>query len=245
MSALPNLDPSPETPPSPTVASAPLHPVWESLRREYLSRRAPFVGDDGERYPITTVGDVRKILARLSAALAGPRFDQAQLADTRRAWRAAVAHHTDAMRGRGWYHVHPDNAAVWADTRALAVALGAVDQRRDAIHTIDGRPVLTIAYADPAVLLDDLRYWYLLRRLVRRDPISLLTYPEVTAADLAHVAHLLVTATGRAPALLELEQATAATASILATDAPHPDACGFWCHAARRAVADAKRGDHG
>lgn len=222
----------PPTPPAP-----PLLPLWSTLRTLYLARRPTLIGPDGEAYPETNVGDVRTILARLSAAANHPRFDHAQLADVRRAWRATLERAHDGARGRGWYHVHPDSLPLWwRDTRALALALGAVDARRAAMRAVDGLPVPSIAYADPRVLWGDLRHWFLLRRAVRRDRASLLTYPVTTVGEVAHVADLLTQHDPDAARGAALRANVATDAAGLPSDATYPDACGFWCRDSRRAV---------
>ena len=232
MSAVPSATSHASTPTAP-----PLLPLWSTLRTLYLARRPALLGPDGEPYPETTVGDVRTILARLSAAANHPRFDHAQLGDVRRAWRATLARAHDGARGRGWYHVHPASLPLWwRDTRQLALALGAVDARRAALRAVDGLPVPTIAYADARVLWGDLRHWFLLRRAVRRDRASLLTYPVTTVAEVAHVADLLAQHAPDGARAVALCGDVAAAAAGLPPDAIYPNACGFWCVASRRAV---------
>lgn len=222
---------------SATSNVAPVLPLWTSLRTLYLARRPMLIGPDGEAYPETTVGDVRSIVARLSAALEHPRFDHAQLADVRRAWRAVVARVHQASRGRGWYHVFPDSLTLWwRDTRHLAEALAAVDQRRGAIRTVDGLPSLTVAYADARVLWGDLRHWFLLRRAVRRDPASLLTYPVTTVAEVAHVTSLLAAVIGDPARADTLRARVAEVARGRADDEAYPDTAAFWCTDSRRAI---------
>lgn len=224
----------PRSAPTPTV---PVLPLWTSLRTLYLARRPTLIGPDGEAYPDTTVGDVRTIVVRLSAALSHPRFDHAQLGDPRRAWRAATAHVHQVARGRGWYHTYPDNLSLWwRDTRQLAEALAVVDARRDAIRTVDGLPTLTVAYADAHVLWGDLRHWFLLRRAVRRDRASLLTYPVTTVAEVAHVAGLLAGAIADPARGDALRAQVAQIATGLAPDDTYPDTPAFWCVDSRRAV---------
>lgn len=227
-SALPLGAPSP---------SAPVLPLWKSLRTLYLARRPMLIGPDGEAYPDTTVGDVRTIVTRLSAALSHPRFDQAQLGDVRRAWRAATARVHDIARGRGWYHTYPDNVSLWwRDTRQLAEALAAVDTRRDAICAVDGLPTLAVAYTDARVLWGDLRHWFLLRRAVRRDPASLLTYPVTTVAEVARVADLLADAIADKARGDDLRARVTQVAMGLAPEDMHPAPASFWCVDSRRAV---------
>ncbi len=211
-------------------------PLWSTLRALHLARRPALIGPDGELYPDTLVGDVRKVVERLGHALAHPRFDHAQLGDVRRAWRAAVRRQRAHALGLGWYHTHPDNLGFWwRDTRQLAEALGAVDARRAAIEVRDDRPVPTVGYADRRVLWADLRHWYLLRRAVRRDPASLLTYPATTVGEVAHVAGLLLGDRTDAGADA-LRARLAEVAGVLPSSAPYPDAAGFWCVDSRRAV---------
>ncbi len=218
-------------------AVAPVLPLWKSLRTLYLARRPMLIGPDGEAYPDTTVGDVRTIVARLSAALSHPRFDHAQLGDARRAWRAATARVHNIGRGRGWYHTYPDNVSLWwRDTRQLAEALAAVDARRDAIRAVDSLPTLTVAYTDARILWGDLRHWFLLRRAVRRDRASLLTYPVTTVAEVVRVADLLATAIADRARGDNLRARVAQVAAGLAPDDTYPDTAAFWCIDSRRAV---------
>ena len=215
------------------VTEAPVLPVWEAMRRCYLDRRPMLVGPDGVAYPDTLCGDVRRVAARMSAALDHPRFDHAGLASTRRAWRAALRRLRTHTAGAAWHHRYADNLRFWTlDTRDLAAALGTVDRRRDAITTVDDLPIPAVAYTDPAVLWSDLRHWYLLRRPVHRDRASLLTYPATTIRDAAHVA-----------GLLHACATTAATSALCAAvdyqaarrngGEPYPEAAAFWCEATR------------
>ena len=215
------------------VTPSPVLPLWEAMRGCYLDRRPMLVGPDGLAYPDTNCGDVRRVAARMSAALEHPRFDQAGLVAERRAWRAALRRLRTHTAGAAWHHRYPDNLRFWTlDGRQLAEALRTVDQRRDAITAVDDLPVPPVAYLDPSVLCSDLRHWYLLRRPVHRDRASLLTYPATTIRDAAHVAGLLhacanTAATSALCAAVDYQAARRDGAE------PYPDAAAFWCEATR------------
>lgn len=176
---------------APLVAAAPpLLPLWHALRSQYQTVRPVTFAPDGESYPETTAGDVRLASIHLSRALCNPRFDHAQLTDARAAWRDALARAAAIVARIGWSAPFPANRRFWlSDSRALAQQLGAVDARRNGITAVAGQPRVAGAYPDLAVLWNDLRHWYLERRIVRRS--RGLPYPETTVADVREVVRVL------------------------------------------------------
>jgi len=173
------------------IATAPpTLPLWHALRSQYQAVRPVAVAPDGEPYPETTSGDVRLASLHLSRALCNARFDHAQLADARAAWREALARAAAILTRVGWSSTHPENRRFWlSDSRALAQQLGAVDARRNGITAVDGRPLVAGTYPDLSTLWNDLHHWYLERRVVRRS--RALPYPETTVADVREVARVI------------------------------------------------------
>jgi hypothetical protein len=191
----------------------------------------------------------------MSRALCDPRYDFADLTTARAAWAEALTR-VHALGGSSpWTELYPENERFWlSDALALAQRLGAVDDRRGRLELdADGILGVTGPLPDPLVLWNDLRGFYLGRRLARRGATGL-RYPETTIDDVRQVAHLIGDAvtTTRAEVIQRADlvryfEATAkswwrsveAVNQAVASSSPHEtyfDNAGFWLRDARRAA---------
>ena len=166
--------------------------TWHDLLTSYLGARPVGVSADGEAFPETTAGDVRRISSLLSRELCRPRYDAANLTATRDAWREALAR-TRALCARiRWLDPYPENERFWlSDSLALAQRLAAVDVRRNGIIPDEhGALVLVVGdRGDPLTLWGDLRQFFLGRRTNHRSPRGL-SYPATTVGDVVQVAQI-------------------------------------------------------
>ena len=178
--------------------------AWQSLLTTYLGARPVGVSADGEAFPETTTGDVRRIALLLSRELCRPRYDGANLTATRDAWREAVARATSLCAQRAWVDPYPENERFWlSDALALAQRLSAVDVRRNGLITDEhGSPVLMVGdRVAPLTLWGDLRQFFLGRRTLRRSATAgRFRYPDTTVGDVVQVATIFDDATKRTAA---------------------------------------------
>ena len=159
--------------------------------RHYLASRAHGASATGEAYPETTAGDVRRVAAGFSRQLCLPRYDFADLAATRAAWREADARVTAHCRPLPWSATYPENERFWlSDALALAQRLAAIDARRNSLVESPGG-VLTLLgdRSDPLTTWQDLRAYFLARRPIKSDRGW--RYPETTVGDVAQIARIL------------------------------------------------------
>lgn len=167
--------------------------LLHGLPQRYAAVR-PISTIEGDAYPETTVGDVRRVALLASRLLCHPRFDFAQIADARSAWRDALAR-VATSSALDWEDRYADNVGFWLrDLRALLQRLDAVLARRNAIRDTPRGPLVIGADLGLREIWDDLRHWYSERRIVRRR--RGLRYPETTVADVRHVAATLTARAG-------------------------------------------------
>ncbi len=184
------VDPS-QIDPVQLEAGGPAWDLWQGLFASYLDTRNAATSASGEVFPQTTAGDVRKASLQLSRELCLPRYDFADLAATRAAWRDALARVHALCASAPWSAPYPENERFWLnDSLALAQRLAAVDTRRNAM-VARGDGVLTlVADSDPLTTWTDLRAYFIARRMVRLDERSW-RYPETTLGDVRQVVRLL------------------------------------------------------
>lgn len=219
---------------------------WRTILDTFTAIRPSLVTSDGLIVPETTVGDVQRAALRFSRMLCAPCYDGANLADTRAAWRDALARMQAQVRGAPWAAVYPDNPGWWlSDTRALAQHLAEVDRRRNAIaQAPSGTITILGGRHDPLLTYLDLRAYFLARRLARS--ANGWRYPETTVRDVleivrivnedvaAVVAKLPPGATadwlldGRIAAWEQVARRVVATARGLPADEPHPENRRMW-----------------
>jgi hypothetical protein len=233
-------------------SGSPAWDLWQSLFGSYLETRNAAVSTTGEAFPETTAGDVRKASLVLSRELCLPRYDFADLIATRAAWRDALARIHTLCASVPWNAPYPENERFWlSDSFALAQRLAAIDERRNVIvGTVGG--VLTILgdRSDPVETWQDVRAFYLARRLVKTDDRGW-RYPETTVEDARSLVHVLDTdvhqtvaslpsgspilawLVGHARRWRPISDAVTAHAREHAADALYPDNARLW-HAARR-----------
>jgi hypothetical protein len=176
----------------PEIAGDTALDTWHGLLTSYLDIRNVGLSDTGEAYPETTAGDVHRISMLLSRELCMPRYDFANLATTRAAWRDAVVRTSMLCDRVAWRDPYPENERFWlSDSLALAQRLAVVDTRRSAI--VDDHHGLIRVRGDRADALttwNDLRNFLLQRRPVRTDQQSH-RYPDATVGDVVQVAQFL------------------------------------------------------
>lgn len=198
--------------PSHVVPGSPAWDVWQHLFGTYLGTRNAGVSLSGEVFPETTAGDVRAASLVLSRELCRPRYDFADLAATRAAWRDALARVHTQCGAVPWAAPYPDNERFWlGDAQALAQRLAAADLRQGGV-ALDaaGALHLTGDHTDPLALWQDLRQFFVARRPVRRGVghhTQGLRYPETTVRDVAQVAHVLTEASARVAPLVRVHPA--------------------------------------
>lgn len=161
--------------------------LWDQLFHGYFAVRNAGASASGEAYPETTAGDVRRIALQLSRALCLPRYDGASLQPTRAAWRDACARIDTLTRDRPWSDLYPENERFWlSDALALCQRLAEIDRRRNRLR--DGLDLETYLgdRSDPLTTWQDLRAFFLSRRIVRRDEEGE-RYPETTVGDVIQV----------------------------------------------------------
>jgi hypothetical protein len=240
-------------------SGGPAWDLWGELFGSYLDTRNAGVSASGEAFPETTVGDVRKASLALSRELCLPRYDFADLAATRAAWRDALARINGLCATLPWATVYPENERFWlSDSLALAQRLAAIDARRNGIELNErGGLALIGDHSDPIDLWQDLRQFFLARRLVRRGTKAVrggqgFRYPETTVRDVAQVNQVFGAASANAAPLLRAHpdlrsryDALARTwwdvldriskhSSGLAHDETYPDNEGFWLRDTKR-----------
>lgn len=177
--------------PSLIESGSPAWDLWQGLMSGYLDTRNAAPSTDGEAFPETTVGDVRKASLALSRELCLPRYDFADLAATRAAWRDALARINRLCAALPWTAPYPENERFWlSDSLALAQRLAAVDTRRNAMVARDDGVLTLVADSDPLTTWQDLRAYFIARRLVRLDERKW-RYPETTVGDVRQVVRLL------------------------------------------------------
>ncbi|MBZ0236233.1 MAG: hypothetical protein K8M05_28155, partial [Deltaproteobacteria bacterium] len=176
--------------PAQLESGGPAWDLWQELIGSYLDMRNAGVSATGEAFPETTAGDVRKASLVLSRELCLPRYDFADLATTRATWRDALARVHALCAAVPWSAPYPENERFWlSDSFALAQRLAAVDQRRNAMVARDGALTL-VADSDPLTTWQDLRAYFVARRLVHLDQRKW-RYPETTVGDVGQVVRLL------------------------------------------------------
>jgi hypothetical protein len=176
---------------NPLESGGPAWDLWQGMLASYLDTRNAAVSDSGDTFPETTAGDVRKASLALSRELCLPRYDFADLTATRAAWRDALTRVHALCASVPWRAPYPENERFWlTDALALAQRLAAVDARRNAmVARADG--VLTlVAESDPLTTWQDLRAYFLGRRLGHLDDRTW-RYPETTVGDVRQVVRLL------------------------------------------------------
>ncbi|MBE7448596.1 MAG: hypothetical protein HS111_06850 [Kofleriaceae bacterium] len=180
--------------PSWLASGNPAWDLWQGMVGSYLETRNALVSETGESFPETTAGDVKRASLLLSRELCLPRYDFADLAATRAAWRDALARVHVVCAAVPWSAPYPENERFWlTDARALAQRLAAIDQRRNAlVGTVGG--VLTILgdRSDPVTTWQDVRAFYMQRRLVKTDTRGW-RYPETTVQDARDLVHVFDT----------------------------------------------------
>jgi hypothetical protein len=98
--------------------------LWNALRRYYLARYPSGVGVGGLRYPETTNGDVRAVIAILTRQLGRTSTNVAGYDDEARRWGAVAKRANVAMRGAADGDRFADNLQFWTrEARRLAVYL--------------------------------------------------------------------------------------------------------------------------
>lgn len=198
--------------PSLLEPGSPAWDLWQGLMTGYLDTRNAAASASGESFPETSVGDVRKASLALSRELCLPRYDFADLASTRAAWRDALARIDGLCAGLSWAAPYPENERFWlSDSLALAQRLAAIDARRNGIELNErGSLALIGDHSDPLDLWQDLRHFFLARRLVRRGTKAVrggegVRYPETTVRDVAQVTQTLGSASAHAVPLLRAQ----------------------------------------
>ena len=172
-------------------SGGPAWDLWNELFGSYLDTRNAGVSVDGEAFPETTVGDVRKASLALSRELCLPRYDFADLAATRAAWRDALTRINGLCASLAWAAPYPENERFWlSDSLALAQRLAAVDRRRNAMVARDDGVLSLVADSDPLTTWQDLRAYFIARRLVHLDERKW-RYPETTVGDVRQIVRLL------------------------------------------------------
>ena len=172
-------------------SGGPAWDLWNELFGSYLDTRNAGVSVDGEAFPETTVGDVRKASLALSRELCLPRYDFADLAATRAAWRDALTRINGLCASLAWAAPYPENERFWlSDSLALAQRLAAVDRRRNAMVARDDGVLSLVADSDPLTTWQDLRAYFIVRRLVHLDERKW-RYPETTVGDVRQIVRLL------------------------------------------------------
>ena len=164
--------------------------LWRFLMHAHLAARNAGASVDGEPYPETSVGDVRRAALRFSRALCLPRYDGANLRATRDAWRDACARVEALAAALPWSSPYPENERFWlSDTLALAQRLAEVDRRRS--RNGDGLDLAASLgdRSDALTTWQDLRAYFLARRLARHDGRGL-RYPETTVGDVRQIVDL-------------------------------------------------------
>lgn len=191
-------------------SGSPAWDLWQGLMTGYLDTRNAATSATGEAFPETSVGDVRKASLALSRELCLPRYDFADLAATRAAWRDALARIQGVCAGLSWAAPYPENERFWlSDSLALAQRLAAIDVRRNGIELTERGSIALIGdHSDPLDLWQDLRQFFLARRLVRRGTKAVrggegFRYPETTVRDVAQVTQTLGSAAAHAVPLLK------------------------------------------
>ncbi|MBK9032135.1 MAG: hypothetical protein IPL61_12585 [Myxococcales bacterium] len=182
---------------APAVAVRPAAPptaidTWQTLIAAHLAARPGLVSAAGELFPASTIGDVRRAALQFSKELCQPRYDLANLAATRAAWRDALARIRAQCGAVPWGAVYPDNEQFWlGDARALAQRLATVDVRRNRLVGAgpDGL-ARAVGTGDPLTTYLDLRAYFAARRLMRADDRGW-RYPETTIADVVQIAHIV------------------------------------------------------
>ena len=166
--------------------------VWNQLLLSYLDLRNVGVSATGEAFPETTVGDVQRCVLQFSREHCLPRYDLADLGATREAWRDALARTRALCAPMAWDAIYPENERFWlSDSLALAQRLAAVDARRNAVVTSpDGVLSVLGDRSDPLTTWQDVRAFYLARRMVRRDERGW-RYPDTTVGDVVQIARVL------------------------------------------------------
>jgi hypothetical protein len=166
--------------------------LWQGLLTSYLDTRNVGVSAEGEAFPETTAGDVRRVAAQLSRELCHPRYDLAGLIETRAAWRDALTRANALCARIGWLDVYPENERFWlSDSLALAQRLAAVDARRNAIVLSEGGLLQVLGdRSDPLTTWRDLWHFFRARRAVRTDERGW-KYPETTLSDVVQVARVI------------------------------------------------------
>lgn len=220
--------------------------LWDHLFSSHLAVRNAAASATGEAYPETNVGDVRRAALALSRALCLPRYDGADLRATRAAWRDACVRVEAVASGRPWAAPYPENERFWlSDALALAQRLADVDRRRN--RQRDGLDLDAFLgdRSDALTTWQDLRAYFLGRRLVRHDGRGG-RYPETTVGDVTQIvqvfeadaARVLAELTGRPAARRTIAghvaawqvvaRAVAAHAAHLSPTAIYPDNAAFW-----------------
>ena len=170
----------------------PAFDLWSGLFGAYLGTRNAAVSATGETYPETTAGDVRRTALAFSRELCLPRYDFADLAATRAAWRDALTRVHALCASLPWDAPYPENERFWlSDSLALAQRLAAVDARRNGIvESAQGSLLVAGDRSDPLTTWQDLRAFFLARRLNRSDDRGW-RYPETTVGDQRNVVGVL------------------------------------------------------
>ncbi len=240
------ISPTGFTPGAPGAAGATALDVWHAILGAHLAARPSALTPTGEAYPETTLGDVRRAALVFSRELCQPRYDLANLTDTRAAWRDALARVQGTAAIVPWDAPYPSNPQFWlGDTRALAQRLAAVDVRRNRL--VNARPdglAQAVGAGDPLTTYLDVRAYFLARRLTRTDERAW-RYPETTVGDVVQIVRIVdgeiarVVGTSRSPEVREfllshLPRWRAAAASVPAAartqphDAPYVDNANLW-----------------
>ncbi len=172
-------------------SGSPAWNLWQGLLGSYLNTRNAGASANGESFPETTAGDVRKASLALSRELCLPRYDFADLAATRAAWGDALARVHATCGAVPWSALYPENERFWlSDSLALAQRLAAVDDRRNAMIARADGVLALVADSDPLTTWQDLRAYFVERRMVRVDGEKW-RYPETTVGDASQVVRLV------------------------------------------------------
>ncbi len=195
--------------PAQLESGSPAFDLWQGLLGSHLETRNAAASTSGEAYPETTAGDVRRASLALSRELCLPRYDFADLTATRAAWRDALTRVHALCARVPWSALYPENERFWlSDALALAQRLAAVDARRNGItHDAANDLQLVGDHSDPIALWNDLRQFFLARRLVRRGTKATrggegFRYPETNVRDVAQVVQTIGAASAQAAPLL-------------------------------------------
>jgi len=172
-------------------SGSPAWNLWQGLLGSYLNTRNAGASANGESFPETTAGDVRKASLALSRELCLPRYDFADLAATRAVWGDALARVHATCGAVPWSALYPENERFWlSDSLALAQRLAAVDDRRNAMIARADGVLALVADSDPLTTWQDLRAYFVERRMVRVDGEKW-RYPETTVGDASQVVRLV------------------------------------------------------